>query len=86
MGECQALEHLVVLRQQQEAWPEALRPAEELLARAVEAGGDAALASVEWDNAELKSLHLALSDEMKREVRELVRLHEEPVEPARRTA
>ncbi len=85
---------------------DALRDAE-LLARAVEAGRDAALAdyeaardalstgllevtdqiaSLEWDNAELKSLHLTLSDEMKREVSDLVRLHEEPVEPARRTA
>jgi flavin-dependent dehydrogenase len=85
---------------------DALRDAE-LLARAVEAGGDAALADYEsardafsvglfdvtdriaslaWDNAEFKGLHLTLSDEMKREVRDLVRLDEERVEPARRTA
>ena len=85
---------------------DALRDAE-LLARAVENGGDEALAgyeasrdalsirlfevtdriaSVEWDNAELKSLHQALSDEMKREVAEIERLPVEPVEPARRSA
>jgi 2-polyprenyl-6-methoxyphenol hydroxylase-like FAD-dependent oxidoreductase len=85
---------------------DALRDAE-LLARAVERGGDAALAgyeasrdalstrlfevtdriaSVEWDNAELKRLHQALSEEMKREVAELGRLAEEPVATARWSA
>jgi flavin-dependent dehydrogenase len=75
---------------------DALRDAE-LLARAIEEGGDEALvryesardelstrffdltdriASLEWDNQELKALHKALSDEMKREVREMTRLHE----------
>ena len=85
---------------------DALRDAE-LLARAVERGGDAALAgyeasrdalstrlfevtdriaSVEWDNAELKRLHQALSEEMKREVAELGRLAEEPVATGRWSA
>jgi 2-polyprenyl-6-methoxyphenol hydroxylase-like FAD-dependent oxidoreductase len=31
------------------------------------------IASFEWDNRELKDLHRSLSDEMKREVRELAR-------------
>jgi flavin-dependent dehydrogenase len=44
------------------------------------------IASVEWDNAELRALHQSLSDEMKREVAALVRLHGEGAEPARRTA
>jgi flavin-dependent dehydrogenase len=85
---------------------DALRDAE-LLARAVERGGDDALAgyevsrdalstrlfevtdriaSAEWDPTELKALHQALSEEMKREVAELERLHEEPVAFARRSA
>jgi flavin-dependent dehydrogenase len=34
------------------------------------------IASFQWDNAGLKALHQALSDEMKREVMALVRLHE----------
>jgi flavin-dependent dehydrogenase len=85
---------------------DALRDAE-LLARAVERGGERALAeyeeardalssrlfditdriaSLEWDEAELKTLHRALSDEMKREVRALVEIDEAATEPARRTA
>jgi FtsZ-binding cell division protein ZapB len=35
------------------------------------------VASLQWENAELKALHHALSDEMKREVVALARLHEE---------
>jgi 2-polyprenyl-6-methoxyphenol hydroxylase-like FAD-dependent oxidoreductase len=85
---------------------DALRDAE-LLARAVEEGGDAALrryesqrdelslplfeitdrvASFEWDNREVKVLHRALSDEMKREVREMDRLDEARRDPAAATA
>ena len=44
------------------------------------------IASVEWDNAELKALHQSLSDEMKREVSALVGLHGAGEAPARRTA
>jgi len=44
------------------------------------------IASVGWDNAELKALHQLLSDEMKREVAALVSLHGEEGEPVRRTA
>jgi flavin-dependent dehydrogenase len=44
------------------------------------------IASVEWDNTELKALHRSLSDEMKREVSALVELGEAPAEPTRRTA
>ena len=44
------------------------------------------IASLEWDNAELKTLHRRLSDEMKREVAAMVELHEETGEPARRSA
>ena len=82
---------------------DALRDAE-LLADAVAAGGDDALAeyerrrdalsvelfdtteaiaSLEWDNAGLKSLHRRLSDAMKREVRAMAALFDERGEPAR---
>jgi flavin-dependent dehydrogenase len=82
---------------------DALRDAE-LLADAVAAGGDDALAeyerrrdqlsvelfditeaiaSLEWDNAGLKSLHRRLSDAMKHEVRAMAALFEERGEPAR---
>jgi menaquinone-9 beta-reductase len=44
------------------------------------------VASVAWDTAELKALHQALSDEMKREVAALVSLHDEAAAPVRRTA
>ena len=44
------------------------------------------IASLEWDNTELKALHQTLSDEMKREVAAVARLNEALVEPARRTA
>jgi len=44
------------------------------------------IASVAWDTAELKALHQALSDEMKREVEAVVRLQGEAAAPARRTA
>ena len=44
------------------------------------------IASLEWDEAELKALHHALSDEMKREVAALVHLHDEAREPVGRTA
>lgn len=44
------------------------------------------IASLEWDNAELKALHQSLSDEMKREVSALVALGETTSEPSRRTA
>ncbi len=85
---------------------DALRDAE-LLARAVEQGGEEALAgyeaardglstrlfdvtdriaSIHWDNAELKGLHQSLSDEMKREVSALVALGEPQAELERRTA
>ena len=85
---------------------DALRDAE-LLARAVEEGGEEALAgyeaardrlsvrlfdltdriaSLEWDGAELKALHQALSDEMKKETAALVALEEPRVEPERETA
>jgi flavin-dependent dehydrogenase len=85
---------------------DALRDAE-LLAHAVEEGGDEALgsyqslrdalsvrlfeisdrvASFEWDNREVKALHRALSDEMKREVREMDQLHEARRDPAEATA
>lgn len=84
---------------------DALRDAE-LLARAVAAGTDAAMAayeqtrdelstrlfelsdriaSCEWELAELKALHQALSDEMKREVAVLAELEAER-EPARESA
>jgi flavin-dependent dehydrogenase len=45
-----------------------------------------AIASFEWENTVLKQLHHALSEEMKREVAALVRLHERSREPVRRTA
>jgi len=82
---------------------DALRDAE-LLADAVAAGGDDALAeyerrrdalsvelfdtteaiaSLEWDNAGLKSLHRRLSDAMKHEVRAMAALFDERGEPAR---
>jgi flavin-dependent dehydrogenase len=85
---------------------DALRDAE-LLARAVERGGDDAMAgyevsrdalstrlfevtdriaSAEWDPTELRALHHVLSEEMKREVAELERLHEGPGAFARRSA
>jgi menaquinone-9 beta-reductase len=85
---------------------DALRDAE-LLARAVVAGREEALAeyeaardalsirlfeltdriaSLEWDNTELKALHQALSDEMRREVTALIALHGEATAPERRTA
>ncbi len=85
---------------------DALRDAE-LLARAVEAGTDAAMAgyelvrdelstplfdvtdriaSCEWEGGELKALHQALSDEMKREVVALAGLHDEVGKTARRSA
>jgi flavin-dependent dehydrogenase len=85
---------------------DALRDAE-LLARAVVAGREEALAeyeaardalsirlfeltdriaSLEWDNTELKALHQALSDEMRREVTALIALHGEAAAPERRTA
>jgi menaquinone-9 beta-reductase len=44
------------------------------------------IASLEWDDAELRTLHQSLSDEMKREVAALVALHDETAVPARRTA
>ncbi|HSD25799.1 MAG TPA: FAD-dependent monooxygenase [Vicinamibacteria bacterium] len=44
------------------------------------------IASCDWDLSGLKALHQALSDEMKREVAALVQLHQEPGEPARRSA
>jgi flavin-dependent dehydrogenase len=44
------------------------------------------IASCRWDLGELKALHRALSDEMKREVASMVRLHEELGEPTRRSA
>jgi 2-polyprenyl-6-methoxyphenol hydroxylase-like FAD-dependent oxidoreductase len=44
------------------------------------------IASCEWELGELKALHQALSDEMKREVAALARLHEELGEPAQRSA
>ena len=40
------------------------------------------IASLEWDIRELKTLHRSLSDEMKREVREMNRLHDLRAEPA----
>jgi hypothetical protein len=42
--------------------------------------------SFEWDNREVKGLHRALSDEMKREVREMDRFHEARRDPAEATA
>jgi hypothetical protein len=56
------------------------------LCRGLPGGRVPRIASLEWDNAELKALHQALSDEMKREVAALVRLHDDAAEPARRTA
>ena len=44
------------------------------------------IASVAWDTAELKALHRALSDEMKREVAALRELDEAGTEPVRKTA
>ena len=44
------------------------------------------IASLEWDDAELKALHQSLSDEMKREVAALVGLGGAAGVPARRTA
>src|SRR5262245_61449821 len=44
------------------------------------------IASLEWDTQELKALHRALSDEMKREVREIGRIHDAHGEPAVATA
>jgi 2-polyprenyl-6-methoxyphenol hydroxylase-like FAD-dependent oxidoreductase len=44
------------------------------------------VASFEWDNREVKALHRALSDEMKREVREMSALHEARPEPVEATA
>jgi flavin-dependent dehydrogenase len=44
------------------------------------------IASCDWDHAELKALHHALSDEMKREVAAIAGLDEEAIGPARRTA
>jgi flavin-dependent dehydrogenase len=44
------------------------------------------IASCAWDVGELKALHHALSDEMKREVTAILGLDERRVEPARRTA
>jgi flavin-dependent dehydrogenase len=45
-----------------------------------------AIASFEWDLRGLEALHLALSDEMKREVRALGERHAAPDLPARRSA
>jgi flavin-dependent dehydrogenase len=44
------------------------------------------IASVEWDNPELKRLHLELSDEMKREVSALAGLQDGDAPPLRRSA
>jgi flavin-dependent dehydrogenase len=44
------------------------------------------VASLEWDNREVKALHRALSDEMKREVREMSAIHEARPEPVEATA
>jgi flavin-dependent dehydrogenase len=44
------------------------------------------IASCDWELGELKALHRALSDEMKREVASMARLHEELGETVRRTA
>jgi len=44
------------------------------------------IASCEWELGELKALHQALSDEMKREVAALAQRHEELGEPARKSA
>jgi flavin-dependent dehydrogenase len=44
------------------------------------------IASCEWNADELKALHRALSDEMKREVAAILELVRERAEPARRTA
>lgn len=44
------------------------------------------IASLEWDEAELKALHRALSDEMKREVAALLELDEAGTEPVRKSA
>jgi 2-polyprenyl-6-methoxyphenol hydroxylase-like FAD-dependent oxidoreductase len=43
------------------------------------------IASLEWDTPELKILHRALSEEMKREVREINRIHDARGEPATAT-
>jgi flavin-dependent dehydrogenase len=43
------------------------------------------IASLEWDTQELKTLHRALSEEMKREVRETNRIHDVRGEPAATT-
>ncbi len=43
------------------------------------------IASLEWDTPELKTLHRALSDEMKREVREINRIRDVRGEPATAT-
>jgi flavin-dependent dehydrogenase len=45
-----------------------------------------AIASLRWDNARLKELHERLSEAMKHEVAELVRLHQQPLAALRRTA
>ena len=44
------------------------------------------IASCAWDLAELKALHQALSDEMKREAAALAERHDQDGEPARKTA
>jgi flavin-dependent dehydrogenase len=44
------------------------------------------VASFEWDNPGVKRLHLALSEEMKREVAEIARFPGTPARPDRRTA
>jgi flavin-dependent dehydrogenase len=44
------------------------------------------IASCEWELGELKALHQALSDEMKREAAALAQLHDGAAEPARRSA